>query len=98
MQIAVLVEPVVGKGFRATSQAFALSVEGTTEQDAIERLERAVEERLANGTRLVTVNVPMSAPIPARHFGALEKDDLYDEWIRAMEERRRLVDEDDNAL
>lgn len=98
MQVAVLIEPVQGRGYRASSEAFSLSVEGSTEEEALERIEKALGERLASGTRIVTVNVPTSGHPAVRYFGTLPKDDLYDEWIKAMEDRRRLIDEDENAL
>ena len=98
MQVSVLVEPVLGKGYRASSGVFSVSVEGATEAEAIERLEQLLQDRVANGSRLVTVNVPLGSHPSAQFFGGLKNEPLFDEWVAAMEERRRQIDLDDDQL
>ena len=98
MQVAVLVEPILGKGYRASSEAFSVSVEGATEEEAIERIEQVLQDRLASGSRLVTVNVPKGSHPSSQFFGKLQLEPLFDEWVAAMDERRNAIDEDENEL
>ncbi len=98
MQVAVLIEPVPGKGYRASSKAFSISVEAVTEAEAIERIEQVLQDRFASGSRLVTVEVPAKTHPSAQFFGGLQDEPLYDEWVAAMNDRRREIDQNENAL
>ena len=95
MQIPVLVEPVAGNGFRAqTGEPLALSAEGATADEALNRLHELVNQRLAQGARLMSLNVP-AADNPWIQCAGMFKDDPYfEDWQRAIAEYRRQVDED----
>ena len=99
MEVSVWVGPVNGRGYRATSEALSVSAEGATEREALERIGKVLEERVADGYRLLTVNVPAGTHPAERFFGTLKDDDpLVDNWKSAMAEYRRRIDEDENAL
>jgi hypothetical protein len=94
MQIAVLVEPMAGNGFRATgAEPFAVSAEGATRQEALDRLKDEVQARLRGGGEIVTLEI-MPEPHPlAKYAGMLPDDELTKDWEAAMAEYRRKIDE-----
>lgn len=98
MQVSVLVGPVNGNGFRAISEDYSVSAEGATEEEALERIGKVLEERLAVGYRRVTINVPLGSHPAERFFGTLKNDPQIDEWKAAMAEYRRRIDDNENGL
>ncbi len=95
MHIPVLIEPVEGNGFRARGgEPLALSAEGATEEEALRRLREQIDDRLASGTRLVSLQVPARGN-PWTEFAGMFKDDPhFDEWQEAIAENRRKADAD----
>jgi hypothetical protein len=99
LEITVLIEPVPGSGYRGRSgEPFVLTAEGATEEEVIERLCDAAEARLNNGAKVVTLDVPRKPHPWASFAGTLRDDDpLVQEWLEAMAERRRRMDEDPDS-
>ena len=99
MQIAVVVERVKGNGYRARGgEPFALSAKGATREEALANLSAKIEARLKNGTE-VTGLVVGCEPHPWMEFAGIFKDDpLIEEWKKSIEEYRRKIDNDPDAL
>jgi hypothetical protein len=94
MQIAVLVEPMPGIGFRARgAEPFSISAEGATREEAVARLKDQVLARLRSGGAVLTLELSPEPHPLAKYAGALPADDLTAEWEAAMAEYRRQVDE-----
>jgi len=99
MQIPILVEPVPGRGFRASDGGpFALTAEAPTRDEAIAKLREQIDERMAAGARVESFDLPAPEHPWARFAGMLKDDPLFDEWQQAIADYRRSVDEDPDAL
>jgi predicted RNase H-like HicB family nuclease len=95
MQIPVLIEPVAGSGYRATTgPPLAVVVEAPTREEALARLKEQLQARLRNGAELVPLDLaPPKHPL--MEFAGMFKDDPWlDEWKQAMAEYRRQIDAD----
>jgi hypothetical protein len=96
MNIAVLVEPLPGIGFRARgSGPFPFTAEGATEEEALQNLRKMIEDCVVAGGRVVELDVPPYKH-PFKEFaGTLDPNDPFvQEWEEAMREYRREVDKD----
>jgi predicted RNase H-like HicB family nuclease len=96
MQIPVLVEALAGNGYQAIGgEPFGFTTVGDTREEALGKLRDLIEERLATGAQLTTIEVkPPEHPF-AKYAGMWREDDpLIHEWKQAVEEYRRLRDED----
>ncbi len=62
-------------GFRATGdEPFAISAEGSTRDDALNRLRELIEARTAAGAEIVTLDLAISdRPVDSRRFGEFRK-------------------------
>ena len=89
MEIAVLIEPVPGKGYRARGgEPFGLEAEGSTKEEALRKLRELIASRIKGGAELVSLNVPAGGN-PWVSFAGMFKDDrLFDDWQAAIAERR----------
>jgi len=95
MQIPVLIEPIAGNGYRASGgEPLALSVEGATEEEALNKLRAQLASRLAGGARLVPLEVPPQGNPWVECAGMFRGDPLFDEWQQAIAENRRRADLD----
>jgi hypothetical protein len=95
MQVPVLIEPISGNGFRArTGEPLALTAEGATAEEALQKLRDLVNSRLAAGARLVTLQVPEEDNPWLKMAGMYKDDPLFDEWQQAIAENRRKADQD----
>jgi tRNA(fMet)-specific endonuclease VapC len=90
MNIAVLIEPLPGVGFRVHgSGPFPFTAEGATEEEALENLRKLIRDLVIAGARVVELDVP-----PYKHpfdefIGTWKPDEsLFEEW---MEESDRGV-------
>lgn len=100
VDVPVIIEPVTGNGYRATGAgglSVGLSAEGTTAAEAIDRLAEQVRTRLHGGAMLTDLSVAAASPWK-QDAGYLLCDPLYESWRDAMEEQRRKLDEDPEAL
>lgn len=101
MDVPVIIEPVTGSGYRATGAgglSVGLSAEGATAAEAIDRLAEQVRMRVDAGAKLAELSVAAGAAPWQRDAGYLRDDPLYEPWRAAMEEYRRQLDEDPEAL
>jgi hypothetical protein len=97
MEIPVLIEPVAGNGYVAkTGEPFALSAEGATRDEAMQKLRLLVHQRVSAGAELAALSVPeRTAGNPWVEFAGMFKDDPYfEEVIQIMAENRRKMDAD----
>ena len=95
MRISVLIEPVPGDGYRAKGgEPFALTAEGATRDEALQKLRTLIEGKVAAGAEVVTLDVPV-AEHPWLPFAGMFRDDpLVEEWKETMAELTRQADED----
>ena len=101
MDVSVIVEPVTGSGYRAIGGgglSVGLTAEGTTAAEAINRLTELVQFRLQAGARLAELNVDAGATSWKEEAGYLRDSPAYQLWRDAVEEYRRGLDEDPEAL
>jgi hypothetical protein len=96
MEVPVIIEPGTGNGYRATG-AGGLTV-GLTAAGAIDRLADQVPMRVNAGAKLAELSVAASAAPWMQDTGYLHDDPLYEPWREAIEEYRRQLDEDPEAL
>jgi hypothetical protein len=99
MQISVLVEPVVGNGYRARgAEPFGFTAEGATREEAIAKVRQLCQARLSDGAEVVTLEVG-SQPHPWLPFAGMFKDDPdFQEVLEIMAENRKKMDEDPTVL
>ena len=100
MQIPVLIERIARNGYRAKGQEpFGVSAKGATREEALAKLRAKIEGRLKkSGVELVGLDVG-KPPDPWMEFAGMHKDDPWiEDWKRSVEEYRRKVDEDPDAL
>jgi hypothetical protein len=96
MQIPVLVEQLPDKRYRARAgDPFAMTAEGKTQTEALDKLRKMIEERRYAGAWIVHLDIGnIDNPI-FRTCGTLDPDDpMVKEWLQIMEENRRKADED----
>ena len=101
MDVPVIIEPVTGNGYRATGAgglSVGLTAEGPPAAEAIDRLADQVRMRVNAGAKLAELNVAASAAPWKQDAGYLHDDPLYEPWRAAVEEHRRQLDEDPEAL
>jgi hypothetical protein len=101
LEVPVIIEPITGSGYRATGAgglAVGLTADGATAAEAIDRLANQVRLRLNAGAKLAELNVAGGTAPWKQDAGYLQDDPLYEPWRAAMEEDRRQLDEDPEAL
>jgi hypothetical protein len=101
MDIPVIVEPVAGNGYRAVGTAglsIGLIADGKTPEEAMEKLGDLVKARAAKGAEMRTLAIPAGPHPFSRFAGSLRDEPLFEAWKQAMEEYRRRLDEDPDAL
>ena len=101
MEIPVIIEPVTANGYRVTGAgglSVGLTAEGATAAEAIDRLAEQIQTRLHAGAKLAELSVATGAAPWKQDAGYLHDDPLYQPWREAMEEYRRKLDEDPEAL
>jgi hypothetical protein len=99
MQIPVLLERVGRNGYRARGvEPFAVSARGASREEALKKLRTKIEARVKKGAEIVGLEVGTTAH-PWMAFAGIFKDDPWiDDWKKSIEEYRRQVDEDPDAL
>jgi hypothetical protein len=101
VEFPVIIETVAGNGFRATGAgglSVGLAADGATEAEAIDRLAEQVRARVVAGAKLTELSVDSRSAPWMQDAGCLRDDPLYEPWRAAMEEYRRKLDEDPDAL
>ena len=94
MQIPALIQQE-GDRYRAVSgEPFALAAERSTSEEALGKLRQMIANRLADGARLVTLEIP-PAEHPLAQFAGMSKDDPFFEGVlNIMAEQRKEDDRD----
>ena len=100
MKIPVLIEPLPDHRFRASGVSWDISAEGQTSEEALQRWQRELQERLRGGSHVVFLDTDQlststSSEHPlARFAGCMKDEPLYDEWQAAVAEYRAQCDQD----
>lgn len=99
MQIPILIEPVVGNGYRSRGgEQFALSAEGISREDVLAKLHEQLQARLRAGAEVVGLELTGHVH-PLAEYAGMFKDDLdFKEVVEIMAENRRAMDADSVAL
>jgi hypothetical protein len=97
MQIPILLEQVANNGYRATSgPPLALSAEGATRDEAIDKLEQQLRDRLSTGVEIVSAEVP-AQPVEnpwVKYAGMFKDDPMFADVVEIMKQNRRKDEED----
>ncbi len=99
MKATVFVEKIGRRKYRATtSQPVPLETEGTSQDEALERLRELARKRLAGG-QLFQINLgDTSGTNPWQAFAGVWKDHPdYDAFLENIAEYRRSVDRSDTS-
>jgi hypothetical protein len=99
--VPVIIEPVAGNGYRVTGAgglSVGLTAEGATASEAIDRLAELVKTRLDAGAKLADVSIATGTAPWKEDAGYLRGDPSYETWREAMEEYRRKMDEEAEAI
>ena len=101
MQIPILVEPVTSNGYRdACGPPLAVSAEGATREEAVDKLELLLRDRLSNGVEIVAAEVPARVVENpwVKYAGMFKDDPMFAEVLEIMKENRRKDDENPGYL
>ena len=101
MQIPVLVEPVTNNCYRATcGPPLAMSTEGATRDEAVDKLMLLLRDRLSNGVEIVAAEVPARVVENpwVKYAGMFKDDPMFAEVLEIMKANRRKDDEDPGHL
>jgi hypothetical protein len=101
VEVPVIIETVAGNGYRVTGAgglSVGLTAEGATVAEAIDRLADQVRARVNAGAKLTELNVDSASAPWMQDAGYLHDEPLYEPWRDAMEEYRRRLDEDPEAV
>lgn len=91
MELSVLVLQVAGNGYRAwCPDPIAASAEGTTREEALDRLRVAIEQQLRGGVEVVRLRI--SGPIPRPGGPVWPDDDITRVWLEGIEAARAAAD------
>ena len=94
MELPVLIEPIADNGFRAWfSETLGLVAEGPTRAQALAKLKQMLDQRVQSGLEITAIPIANSQVTAPAHGGIWnEHDPDVQEWLRTMEENRRLDD------
>jgi hypothetical protein len=101
VEIPILIEPVAGNGYRAIGTeglSVGLAAEGATREEAMNKLGELIKARVAKGAEVRPLRVTAGPHPWSDQAGSLRDDPMYDAWRQAMEDYRRRLDEDPDAL
>ena len=101
MEVPVIVEPVAGNGYRVTGAGdcrSARQLRSDSVAEAIGRLAEQVRTRVRAGAKLTEVDLAAGAAPWTQDAGYLHDEPLFEPWREVMEEYRRKLDEDPEAL
>ena len=94
----MLIEKVDQNGYRVRGgEPFAVTVEGATREEAIEKYRDQINRQLSAGAEVVQVEIGRQERPWEKYRGMWAEDDpVIDEWLKCIEEYRREVDADPN--
>jgi predicted RNase H-like HicB family nuclease len=91
MELSVLVKPVEGNGYRAwCPDPIAVSVEGATREEALDKLRDAIEHQLRGGVEVVRLRV--TGGIPRSGGPVCPDDEITRTWLAGIEAAREEAD------
>lgn len=94
MQIPVLIEPIAGNGYRARGgEPLPLVVEAPTREEALAKLQEALQDRLRNGAEIVPLETETQPHPLAKFVGMFKNDPWIEDWKISTTEYRRKIDE-----
>lgn len=92
MEIPVLVEPIPGKGFQAKGgEPFAVTAQGATREEAVHKLVEIIRTRIQGGAEVIPLEVAAGESPWMQWAGMFTDDALYDDWQKAIQERREAL-------
>ena len=99
MEIAVLVEAMDSRGFRATTILPRFVAEGDSPEEALDHLSKLVQDQLSRG-ELVRLQVPVPGNTRKRKsLAGIWKDHPdIDEVVRNIQEYRKQLDSDPDRI
>lgn len=96
MQLEVLIEPMNGRGFRASGAGpFRVSVDGATREEALKKLQDEIQTRIRSGAEIITLEMPAESNPWLKIAGMYKDDPMLEEWKQAMAEYRDQIEKDD---
>ncbi len=101
MEVPVIIEPLNSNRYRVTGAgglSVGLTAEGATAAEAIDRLAEQDRTRLHAGAKLAELSVAVGAAPWKEDAGYLHDELLFEPRREAMEEYRRKLNEDPEAL
>lgn len=100
MELPVLIEPIADNGFRARlGDPLSMSAEGATRDEAVQKLKSLLQQRLANGSQISSLLVPVERHAWMKCAGIFREDDpVIQEWQKAIQQYRDEVEKDPNYL
>jgi len=94
MKIPVFVEPTSDERYRATGGSPLVdSVEADTPEAAIEKMKELIQDRVAKGARIASIELPSGANPWLAGAGMFRDDPLFDDWQQAIADYRRNANE-----
>jgi hypothetical protein len=99
MQIPVLIEPIGANNFRARcGEPLPLTVEGSTADEAAQKLKEMLHSKLQNGAALTVLEIDPTCNPWSRVAGMYANNPRYDEWQNLVAENRRKADEAEGVI
>lgn len=100
MEIQVFINPIADNRYRACGgPPFPFVAEGESPYDAVKNLRQLIQDRLKAGAAICRIDVPAHESTWIEWAGSWKPDDpLYEEWRQAVEDYRKQIDIDANAL
>jgi len=98
MKIPILIEPTANQRFRAIGGSpLAGSVEADTPDEAVEKLKVLIQDRVAKGAQITSIDLPDGVDPWLAGAGMFRDDPLYNDWQQAIVDYRREANETADA-
>ena len=91
MELSVLIEPIAGDTFRATSgEPFHETAEGNTREQALERLREQITARVRGGGEVVRLQINLT---PTRQTPLWPNDQFTADWLEGIAAARSAANQ-----
>ena len=98
MKIPILIEATSDQRYRASGGSpFVDSVEADTPEEALEKMKELIDQRVAQGARIVAIELPDGANPWVAGAGMFREDALFDDWQQAILDYRREANQTADA-
>jgi predicted RNase H-like HicB family nuclease len=92
VELAVLVQPVEGNGYRAwCSDPLAASAEGATREEALSRLREVIEQQFRGGVEVVRLHI--GGVFPRTATPIWPDDQITQDWLAGIAAARAAADQ-----